>query len=94
MHIFEVTAQVSTLGEGLLAEGTDVRSVPCVLPEVVPQVAALLKDTLASGVLAFKIQLYALCSQIFDLDCLMPLSWKVSESFRFDASDLRVRRKL
>lgn len=90
MHIFEVAAQVSTLGEGLLAEGTDVRSLPCMLSEVVPQVAALLKDTFASGVLAFKIELYALCSQIFYLDCLMPVFWKVSESFRLYASDLSV----
>ena len=60
MDIFEVTPKIPALRKGLLTESTGKGSLARVLPEVVPEVAALLEDTLAARVLTFEKELDAL----------------------------------
>ena len=64
------------------------------LSEVIPQVAALLEYSFASCMLALEIELHALCSQIFNLDCFVPVFGDISKCLRLDSRNLCVRRKL
>lgn len=90
MDIFEVSPQISTLREGFLAEGTGERPLTCVLAEVIPEVATLLEDALATCVAAFKIELDALTDQVLDHDRLMPLLGHALESLRLNPPHLGV----
>jgi hypothetical protein len=55
VHILEMTTQVPGLREGLLALGAGEGTLARVLAEVVPQVAALLKDAVAAAVSALEV---------------------------------------
>ena len=90
VHILEVTSQVATLREGLMALRTVVGSLTCVLAEVIPQIAAFLEYTFTTTVHAFEIELDALRHFMFDLDRLMPLLGNAFERSRFNACDNRV----
>jgi len=94
VYVFEVTPKVSALCEGLLAHCTGKRPLASVLAEVISQIAALLEDALAPCVPAFKIQFDALSSQVFDLNCLVPLLRDSLESFGLNARDYRVFTEL
>ena len=50
-----MTAKISTLGESLSAPWTLERSLTCMLPKVVTEVAALLKDAVAAFELTFEV---------------------------------------
>lgn len=76
-----MAAQIATLGEHLLAEVALVRPCHRVLPEVVPQVAALAEDRLAMLILAPEVKFDTLCFLIENLDRLVPFSWDSCEIF-------------
>jgi len=86
-----MTPKVTALSERLVAELTVEGSLPSVLAEVVPQIAALLEDTLAVEVLAAEIKFDALAFLIFDLNGLVPLARDTLERFaRLDSRDFHV----
>ena len=76
-----MTAQISTLGESLSAPWTLEWSLACMLPEVVTEVAALLKDAITAFELAFEVQFEPLSLLVLDLDGLMPVIWNAWEDF-------------
>lgn len=86
MDVFEMAAQVATLSEGFLAEGALERPKTRVLPEVVSQVAALLKDASTRGVSAFEIELNSLGLRVLDSDRLVPLFGDPFESLMLVSS--------
>lgn len=90
MHILEVAAQVTTLGESLLAEGAFERAETCVLPEVISKVAALLEYASTLRVLALKVQLYSLCLWVLDSDSLVPLLGYPFKGLMFAPASARV----
>ena len=94
VHVLEVATEVTTLSEGLLAHRTVERSLACVLSEVISQVAALLEDALACGMLAFEIELDALSDIVFDLNGLVPFLRDALKGARFNTSDYRVVTEL
>ena len=49
-----MTSQISTLGECFCALGAFEWSLASMLPEMIPEVATLLEDTVAALVLAFR----------------------------------------
>ena len=51
------------------------------LPEVVAEVAAFLKDAVAAFELAFEVQFEPLSLLVLDLDGLMPVIWNAWEDF-------------
>ena len=73
VYIFHMAPKISTLCESLIAQRASVGSLACVLPKVVTQVAALLKDTFAACVLALKIEFDALSDFVLYLNCLVPI---------------------
>ena len=81
-----MTAEISTLSEGLLAEGTLEGSEAGVLAEMIAQVAALLEDASALGVLTLEIELYSLSFGVFHANRLMPLLGNSLESLMFISS--------
>lgn len=72
VHVFQVPAQIATLREILLTDLTFKRSLASVLSEVVPQIAALLKDAFAVFEAALEVELYTLGLGIPNFDSLMP----------------------
>ena len=62
--------------------------------EVVSQVAALLEDSFAAGILALEVEFHTLRSQIFNLDCFVPIFWNVSKCLRLNSRHFCVRGKL
>lgn len=68
-----MSAEVSTLSEGFLTERTLERAKPCVLPEVVPQVATFLEHASTVRILAFEVEFDSLGLWVLYADCLMPL---------------------
>ena len=85
VHIFEVTPKIATLGERFLAQCTRKWSLPCVLSEVISQIAALLEHTFTPWVSAFEIKFDALCVQVLHLNGFMPLFRDSWESLGFNA---------
>ncbi len=55
MHIFEMSSKIATLSERFLTKRAFERSESGVLPEVIPEVAALLEHTSAVRVPAFEV---------------------------------------
>ena len=51
------------------------------LPKVVAEVAALLKDAVAAFELAFEVQFEPLSLLVLDLDGFMPVIWNAWEDF-------------
>lgn len=82
VDVLEVSAQVSALREGLLAESAGEGSLACVLAEVVSEVAALFENTVAAWILAFEEQLDAVSLLVLHLDSLVPLSRDSCEGLR------------
>lgn len=85
MHIFQVTAKVSTLSESFLAFGTSERALASVLPEVVPQIAALFKYRATCSMTTFEVQLDAHRVMIFHFDSLVPVARNTLKCLRFGA---------
>lgn len=73
MNILEMPSQISTLSEGFLTKRAFERSESRMLPEVVPQIAALLKHTPALRIPAFKVELDSLSLWILNSNSLVPL---------------------
>ena len=80
MHVLQVSAQVSTLRESLLAERAPEGPHACVLAKVVSQVAALFEDTSALRVLALEVELHSLGLWVLHSDGLVPLFRNAFES--------------
>ena len=76
-----MAAQIAALGEHLLAEVTLVRPRHRVLPEVVPQVAALSEDRLTILVLASEVKLDTLGLLIEHFNRLVPVRRDAREVF-------------
>lgn len=72
VHVLQVTTQIATLREGLLALGAREGPLPRMLAEMVAQVAALLEDRAAACVTTAEIQLHAHRFRIPHLDGLVP----------------------
>ena len=68
-----MAAQISTLRERFVTSRALKRSLTSMLPEVIPEVAALLEDTVAALVLAFEEQFHTLGHFIFDLNGFVPI---------------------
>lgn len=83
MHILQMSAKVATLSEGLQAEGAFEGPHTCVLPEVVPKIAAFFENTATSLVFAFEVELDSLSFWILNSDGLVPLLWNTIEGFMF-----------
>lgn len=81
MHVFEVTTEISALGESFLTERAFKRAKACVLSKVISKVAALFKDTAAVGISALEVELDPLGLRVFYSDSLMPLLGNSVESF-------------
>ena len=77
-------AEIPTLGEVLLANLAFERTLPCVFSEVVPQIAALLKDAFALWELALKVELNALRLSIPNFDSLVPIFGNALKRVRVD----------
>ena len=72
VHVLHMAAEVAALSERLVALGALERPHPGVLPEVVPQIAALLEDAVAAFVLALEEQFDTLCLRITHLNRFVP----------------------
>lgn len=72
VDVLEMATKVAALGEGLVAIVTRERPLPSMLPEVVPQVARLLEDTVAARVHTLKVQFDSLGVGVPNLDGLVP----------------------
>ena len=96
VNVLEVTAKVSTLGERLLTQDAGEGPLAGVLPKMVPEIAALLKDTLAASVAASEVEFDALADKVLHLNGLMPLRGDTLEGLRLNTGDHRVlvRREL
>jgi hypothetical protein len=81
MHILEMSPEIATLSEGFLAEWTFEGTQAGMLPEVVSQVAALLKDTPTVRVTALEIKLYSLSFRVLNSYCLVALFRDSFKSF-------------
>ena len=81
MHVLQMTAKVSTLSERLVTERALKRSHSCVLPEVISQVTALLKNTPTVRVFALEVELHSLSLRVLNSDSLVPLLRDPFESF-------------
>ena len=79
MHLLQVSPEVATLGEVLVAELARERSLTGVLPEVVSQVARLFKHAPTTWVHALEEQLLSVGLRVPDLDGLVPLRWDTLE---------------
>ena len=90
VDVLEVSAKISTLSEGLSTEVAGERSLACVLPEMVSQIATLLEGTVAVWVLALKEQLDSLRDGVLDFDGLVPLLWDANESLGLWVGDVVV----
>ena len=76
-----MTAEISTLGESLLAPRAAERSLPSVLPEVIAKVAAFFEYAIAASDLAFEVHFISLGIFIPDHNCLVPVIWYPWKSF-------------
>jgi len=85
VYVFEVSAKISTLGEGLMAHRTVVGPLACMLAEVIAQVTALLEDTLTIIMHAFEIEFDALGDLVLHLNSFVPLLRNAFERPGFDA---------
>lgn len=86
VYVFEVSAKIATLGEGLMAHRTVVGPLASMLAEVITQVTALLEDTLTVTVHTFEIEFDALGDLVLHLNCFVPLLRNAFERSGFDAS--------
>lgn len=73
VHVLQVSAQVATLGERLLAVLALEGSEAGMLPEVIAQIAAFLEHAATAWVFALKVELDSLGIGIFDTYRLVPL---------------------
>lgn len=76
-----MTSKIATLRECFLTLWTSEGSLPSVLSEMVPQIAALLEDWPAASVTTLEIQLDAHGIIVAHLDCLMPIVWDALKCF-------------
>ena len=76
-----MTTKVAALSESFSAPRTLEWPLPCMLPEVVTEVAAFLEYAIATLKLAFEVQFVPLSLLIFDLDGLMPVIWDPRKRF-------------
>ena len=76
-----MTAEISTLGESLLAPRAAERPLPSVLPEVIAKVAAFFEYAIAASDLAFEVHFISLGIFISDHNCLVPVIWYPWKSF-------------
>lgn len=74
-----MSPKISALCEILAAVLAGEWSLAGVLPEVVPKIARLLKDTAAASVHALEVELLSLRVRVLDLDCLVPICWDTFE---------------
>ena len=81
VHVLHMPAEVAALSECLVALGALERSHPGVLSEVVPQIAALLEDTVTAFVLTLEEQFDALCLRITHLNRFVPRVRDPGEGF-------------
>ena len=81
MHIFQVAAKVTTLGESFLTEIASKWSITGVLPKVIPQVTRLLENAAATWEKAFEMELDSLGLWIALPNGFMPSLWDVLERF-------------
>ena len=77
-----MAAQISTLCESFRAPGAFEWSLASMLSEVIPEVAALLEDTVTALVLAFEEQLDTLGQFILHLNSFVPVVRNTGKSFR------------
>ena len=75
VHVFQVSAQVSTLSECLVTCLTSVRALAGVLPKMVAKVATLLEHGVAISDTALEIQFLTLSKIVAHLNSLVPMSW-------------------
>ena len=75
MDILQMSTQIATLCKSFLAFGAAEGPRTCMLPEVVPQIATLLEDAVASFVFTLEEEFDALRVRVLDFNSLMPLSW-------------------
>ena len=81
VNVLHMPSQIATLSEGLFAPRTLEASLDSVLSEMISQVAALFKNTVAPFELAFEVQFEPLSLLVLDLDGLMPVIWNAWEDF-------------
>ena len=81
VHVLHMAAKVAALSERLVALGALERPHPGMLPEVVPQIAALLEDTVTAFVLTLEEQFDALCLRITHLNRFVPRVRDTGEGF-------------
>lgn len=86
VHVLQVTTKVTALSKSFLAEGALERPEPCMLPEVIAQVAALFEDTPTVRIAALKVQFDSLCLRVLHPNGLMPLLRDALEGFMFGSS--------
>ena len=79
VHLFEMSAQVTALGEILVAKLTCEGPLSCVFSEVVPQVARLFENATTVWIHAFEEKLLSLGLGVLDLYGLVPFAWNTFE---------------
>ena len=75
MNVLEVTTQVTTLSERVIAIGAREGPLLRVLAEVVAKVATLFEERIAVFMPAFKVQPHALALSAVHTDHLVPVFW-------------------
>ena len=74
MHIFQMTAEISALGERFFTFGAGEGSLTSVFAEVIPQIATLFEYRATTSVSTSEIQFYTHGFMITNLDGLMPIT--------------------